>query len=58
MDELLRQYAEEFGEGFPMYQIGRTRSDEETEAIIRECLQKKKDAYELGYCSDDMNIVY
>lgn len=58
MDELLRDYAEEFGEGFPMYQIGRTRTDEETMAIIKRCLDSKKDAYELGYCTDELDVYY
>lgn len=58
MDELLKAYAEEFGEGFPMYQIARTRTDAETEKIIKECLDLKQDAYELGYVTDDMDILY
>lgn len=58
MDELLQAYVDEFGEGFPMYQIARTRSEAETMDVIKKCLKEKKDAYELGYCSDDMDIQY
>ena len=58
MDELLKEYAERFGDGFPSYQIMRGRSDEETMEIIRECLEKGKDAYELGYVEDDDDIMY
>lgn len=58
MDELLFDYYEEFGDGFPMYQIGRTRTDAETEKIIKRCLELKQDAYELGYVTDDMDILY
>lgn len=58
MDELLKAYAEEFGEGFPMFQVGMTRTNTETEEIIKRCLDLKQDAYELGYVTDDMDILY
>ena len=58
MDELMEKYREMFGEAFPSYQITRTRSDEEVVAILNECIDKKKDAYELGYCTDDEDTFY
>lgn len=58
MDELLAKYAEMFGDGFPTYQIALERSDTEVEEIIKECLEAGKDAYELGYCTDDMDVEY
>ena len=58
MDELFEEYADMFDDSFPMYQIARTRPEKETERIIKECLSKKRDAYELGYCTDDMDILY
>lgn len=58
MDELLEKYIEEFGEGFPMYQLGRSRKKGDVIKIIKECLEKKKDAYELGYVTDDEDVYY
>lgn len=61
MDELekkLNAYGEEFGDSFPTYPLCLTRTDEEVIKIIDKCLEKKKDVYELGYLSDDMNIKY
>lgn len=54
MEELLKRYIELFGEGFPMYQIGRSRTQEEICDIIDECLKKKQDAYELGYAKEEV----
>lgn len=58
IDEYLKKYAETFGEGFPMYQLGRTRSETEIISIIKRCLDEKKDAYELGLVTDDLDIEY
>ena len=58
MDEMLAAYADRFGDGFPAYQIARGRPDEEVIKIIQECLDKGKDAYELGYVQDDDDILY
>ena len=58
MREKLREYAKRFGDGFPMYQIGRSRTEDEIIAIINECLENGQDAYELGYCKDDRDIEY
>lgn len=61
MDELmdkLMEYAKKFDEGFPMYQLGRGRTDDEIIEIVNECLEKGKDAYELGLCTDDDDVYY
>ena len=58
MDDLLLEYADTFGEGFPMYQIGRTRSETEIVNILKDCLEKNKDAYSLGYCTDEIDYQY
>ena len=58
IDEYLQKYADTFGEGFPMYQLGRTRSDEEIIAIIEKCLNENKTAYELNLVTDDEDIDY
>lgn len=57
-DELLGAYIDKFGEGFPTYQICRGRTIEESVEIIRECIAKEKDAYELGYCTLDEDVYY
>lgn len=58
IDEYLQKYVDAFGEGFPMYQLGRTRSDEEIISIIEKCLSEHKTAYELGLVTDDEDIDY
>lgn len=57
-EELLNKYADRFGESFPTFQIARTRTDAEVAEIIKECLEKNKDVYQLGYCVDDSDILY
>lgn len=54
----MEQYAKAFGDGFPMYQLGRGRTDEEIIEIIDRCLKEGKDAYDLGLVSDDEDIEY
>lgn len=49
MDEMLDKYAEMFDDGFPMIPLGWGRSESEIIDIIKECLDKGKDVYELGY---------
>ena len=58
IDEKLQEYAKRFGDGFPMIPIARGRDDEEVISIIDKCLQAGKDAYELGYVNDDVDIDY
>ncbi len=57
MDKL-REYAKRFGDGFPMYQLGRSRSDDEIIEIINECLEKGKDCYALGYVKTEDGVLY
>ena len=54
----MEQYAKAFGDGFPMYQLGRGRTDKEIIEIIDRCLDAGKDAYDLGLVSDDDDIEY
>lgn len=58
IDRMMIEYAKRFGDGFPSFQIMRTRSDDEIVIIIEDCLGKGKDAYELGYVSDNEEIEY
>jgi hypothetical protein len=52
------EYAKRFGNGFPSFQIMDSHNDEETIKIIDDCLEKGKDAYELGYVTDNEDTVY
>lgn len=58
VDEYLKKYAQTFDEGFPMYQLGRTRSEKEIIEIIKRCLDEQKTAYDLGLVTDDLEIEY
>lgn len=57
-NELLEKYREMFGENLPTYQICRGRTDAEIDAILRECIEKGKDVYDLGYCTLDEDAKY
>lgn len=50
--ELLKRYAKEFDEGFPMYQVGRGLEENQIAEIVKKCLREGKDAYQLGYAED------
>ena len=58
IDEYLQMYVDKFDEGFPMYQLGRTRTDEEIISIIQKCLNENKTAYDLGIVTDDEDTEY
>lgn len=58
MEKYLDKYYEKFGEALPTYQIARTRTEDEVIAIIKECISKGKDVYELGYCTLDDDVQY
>ena len=58
MDEYLQKYVNAFGEGFPMYQLGRTRTETEIIEIIERCLREDKDAYDLGLVTDNADVDY
>lgn len=58
IDEYLQKYVDAFGEGFPMYQLGRTRTDGEIIEIIERCLKEHKTAYDLGLVTDDEDTEY
>lgn len=58
IDELTMEYAKQFGEGFPSFQVLQTVSEQEGERIVEECLQKNKTAYELGYATLEDDIEY
>lgn len=58
LDTYLEKYAKAFEDGFPMYQVGRGRNEEEVIEIIKRCLKVKKDVYELGLAVDDDEVEY
>ena len=58
IDEYLKKYVDTFDEGFPMYQLGRTRTDAEIIDIIRRCISQNKTVYDLGLVTDDEDTEY
>ena len=58
LDKKLKEYSKRFGDGFPMYQLGRFRSEDEIIAIIDRCLSEGKDTYALGLVTDDYDVEY
>ncbi len=58
LDDYLEKYLDHFGDKFPMIPLGMGRNDDEIIGIIKECLEKNKDVYELGLVEDDDNVVY
>ena len=57
MEKLMDKYLELFNDGFPMFQM-QSKTEEEIRAILERCIKEKKDAYDLGYVSDDADIFY
>ena len=58
LDNLLLEYARTFGEGFPTFQLFRSRTTEECIELIKRCLDEKKTAYDLGLVTDDEDTLY
>lgn len=58
LDDKLLEYAEKFGDGFPMIPLGWGRTDEEIIKIIDKCINANKDAYGMGYVKEDLDIEY
>ena len=58
LDKKLAEYLEIFKEGFPMIPLKWGRTDKQVIEIIDRCLKEKKDVYELGYITDDDDVMY
>lgn len=58
LDRLMFEYNNRFNEGFPSFQLFRTRSDKECVEIIKRCLDEGKTAYEIGLVTDDQDLEY
>lgn len=52
------KYLEKFGEAFPMIPMAWGRTQEEISDIIKECLEKNKTVYDLGYITDKEEVIY
>lgn len=57
MEKLYDEYLRLFGDGFPMFQM-QSKTEKEIKEILERCIKEKKDAYDLGYVSDDADIFY
>lgn len=58
LETKLVEYAERFGEGFPMIPLAWGNSDDEVIKIIDKCLEDGKDVYELGLVTLDEDVKY
>lgn len=58
LEKALEQYKTVFGDYFPTVPLAVSRAEDEVIQIIHECLKQGKDVYELGYISDDSDILY
>ena len=58
LDALMMEYAKRFGEGFPSFQLLRSRTTEEGIEIVQRCLDEGKTAYDLGLLEDDPDVKY
>ena len=58
IDKYLDAYWEKFGEGYPMYQLGRGRTDDEIIGIIQKCLETGQDVYAMGLIDEDEDVQY
>lgn len=56
MDKWLDAYVDRFGDRFPTIPLAWGRTDDEVVTIIKDCIDKGKDVYELGYVKKD--VVY
>lgn len=54
----IKEYEQVFEDGFPTIPLVTSKPTEEVIAIIRECFEKKKDVYDLGYLTLDDGIMY
>ncbi len=57
MEAALKLYEEIFGECFPLLPFRGTEEDEII-TTIRKCVDAKKDVYEMGFLSNDPDIIY
>ena len=58
IDDKLQEYAEKFGDGFPMIPLAWGRTEEQLIEIINNCLESGKDVYEMGLLQEDDDIDY
>ena len=56
-EKVMKQYEETFDDMFPTFQM-KSRSPEEMIKIMKECISKNKDVYDLGYLKLDMDYLY
>ena len=59
LERLLKEYAEKFGDGFPMIPVAWGITEEEVCEMIKKCIDEGKDAYEMGLVDDiDDDVMY
>lgn len=58
LEKLLDEYEKMFDDYFPMIPLAWGRTDEEVAKLIKECLDKKKDAYEMKFVEESEALNY
>lgn len=58
LTKALELYKSNFDDDFPTIPLAISRADKEVIAIINECIEKKKDVYELGYLTLETDVLY
>lgn len=58
LEKAFETYKTVFGDYFPTVPLAVSRTEDEVIGIINECFEKGRDVYELGYISDDLDILY
>lgn len=58
LEKALELYYVKFNDSFPTVPLMAGRSDDEVIKIIKECVDKEKDVYDLGYLKLDDDILY
>ena len=53
LENWLKKYAKKFDDGFPMIPLGWGRSEEDIIYLIKVCISKNKDVYEMGFIKDE-----
>lgn len=56
--EYLEKYTVHFNEGFPTYQLARTKDEDDVVKMIQNCLKADKTVYEMGYLDEESENIY
>ena len=58
LKEILEKYDKTFEGGFPTVPLAWGRTDAEVNEIVDNCIKNGKDVYEMGYVTDNPDVIY